>query len=103
MYNNITIMKKNIQSSLLIPLLTVTLLSNVQSNSKMETSAGLPNTNEVIKLLQEGNQRFVNGKSIRPNQDLERIKNLQKGKTHLQSLWDVQILGYRMKSYLTKD
>ena len=103
MYNNITIMKKNIQSSLLIPLLTVTLLSNAQSNSKMETSAGLPNTNEVIKLLQEGNQRFVNGKSIHPNQDLERIKNLLKGKIHLQSLWDVQILGYRMKSYLTKD
>lgn len=34
---------------------------------------------EALKNLKEGNKRFVEGKSIRPHQDLERIKELATG------------------------
>ncbi len=33
----------------------------------------------AIKKLKEGNERFVNGKSIRPNQDYNRIKQVSEG------------------------
>ena len=37
------------------------------------------NVNQEITRLIEGNQRFVNGKSIRPNQDFERLKSVADG------------------------
>jgi carbonic anhydrase len=40
---------------------------------------GYKSSNKEILALKEGNQRFVEGKSIRPNQDFERLKSLADG------------------------
>ena len=37
------------------------------------------NAEQALNLLKEGNKRFVDGKSIRPHQTMERIKELSTG------------------------
>ncbi len=43
------------------------------------TAAGSVSPDEAIKMLKEGNERFVSGKSIRPNSDATRLQETSKG------------------------
>lgn len=70
--SNETIMQMN-QKAILIFLLLFPLLSYSQ-DSKLPISP-----EEAIVLLKEGNQRFVSGKSIKPHQDINRIKEVAAG------------------------
>ncbi len=60
-------MKKNLVSLVIIfTVITNALIAQVSSN-------------EALKMLKEGNERFLEGKSIKPHQNLQRIKDLSSG------------------------
>ncbi len=60
-------MKKNLFSLVIIfTVITNSLVAQVSSN-------------EALKMLKEGNERFLEGKSIKPHQNLQRIKDLSSG------------------------
>jgi carbonic anhydrase len=63
-------MNRKIRSLLLLMLLPLLGLGQTQTPVSPE---------EALQLLKEGNQRFIAGKSIKPNQDINRIKEVATG------------------------
>jgi carbonic anhydrase len=63
-------MKANIKSILMLTIATA-LVHNVSYAQVKPDSA--------LILLKNGNERFINGKSLKPNQDINRIKEVAKG------------------------
>ena len=52
-------------------------------------SASSISASQALQMLKDGNQRFINGKSIHPHSDFERIKEVSTGLTWLNhiALW----------------
>jgi carbonic anhydrase len=65
-------MKRKAHLSLLLLLMLPALLSFGQAQTPVSAD-------HALKLLKEGNERFIAGKSIKPNQDINRIKEVASG------------------------
>ena len=60
-------MKKSVKSHLLFVILCLIF-------SQLAMAASKPSPDEAIQILKEGNIRFVEGRSIRPHADQERLR-----------------------------